>query len=130
MAGGGSPGSGSSPQSGGIVGEEAYRILCPSSRAGVVIGKGGEGISRLRHETGASIAMENEFPGCDERVIHISSPPPEPGCASAAQEALERLLPQVQESEEEAVVRFLIPGSSSPLLSCLKLARGMVKRRS
>ncbi len=41
--------------------------LCPSQQ-------GGEVIAKLRSETDARIKMEDRVPGCDERVISISSP--------------------------------------------------------
>ncbi|XWS21343.1 hypothetical protein CRYUN_Cryun30bG0047400 [Craigia yunnanensis] len=52
---------------GGIV----FRVLCPASKTGSVIGKGGTVISQIRQETGAKVKVEEAVPGCDERVIVI-----------------------------------------------------------
>ncbi|KDP41552.1 hypothetical protein JCGZ_15959 [Jatropha curcas] len=53
--------------SGGVV----FRILCPASKTGSVIGKGGSIISQIRQETGAKVRVEETVPGCDERVVVI-----------------------------------------------------------
>lgn len=42
-----------------VDGEVVYRLLCPSSRTGSVIGKGGEIIKQLRADTGARIRVED-----------------------------------------------------------------------
>ncbi|EOY15601.1 hypothetical protein QUC31_000619 [Theobroma cacao] len=52
---------------GGIV----FRVLCPASKTGSVIGKGGTIISQIRQETGAKVKVEEVIPGCDERVVVI-----------------------------------------------------------
>ena len=52
---------------GGIV----FRVLCPTSKTGSVIGKGGTIISQIRQETGAKVKVEEAVPGCDERVVVI-----------------------------------------------------------
>ncbi|XP_065881277.1 KH domain-containing protein HEN4-like [Euphorbia lathyris] len=52
---------------GGVV----FRILCPASKTGGIIGKGGAIISQIRQETGAKVRVEESVPGCDERVVII-----------------------------------------------------------
>ena len=52
---------------GGIV----FRVLCPASKIGIVIGKGGTIISQICQETGAKVKVEEAVSGCDERVIVI-----------------------------------------------------------
>ncbi|XVE70271.1 hypothetical protein DITRI_Ditri10aG0059100 [Diplodiscus trichospermus] len=52
---------------GGIV----FRVLCPASRTGSVIGKGGTMISEICQETGVNVKVEEAVPGCDERVVVI-----------------------------------------------------------
>ncbi|KAG8377422.1 hypothetical protein BUALT_Bualt08G0031300 [Buddleja alternifolia] len=47
------------------------RLLCPVSKAGGIIGKGGSNIAQIRQETGARVRVEETVPGCDERVIII-----------------------------------------------------------
>ncbi|KAH9543738.1 hypothetical protein CY35_13G080500 [Sphagnum magellanicum] len=54
--------------------ETIFRILCPGSKTGSVIGKGGNIIKALRQETGARIKIADAVPGVDERVIIISAP--------------------------------------------------------
>ncbi|KAK7351521.1 hypothetical protein VNO77_11048 [Canavalia gladiata] len=49
-----------------------FRLLCPVSRIGSVIGKGGAIVSQIRQESGAKVKIEEAVPGCDERVITIS----------------------------------------------------------
>ncbi|XP_042501523.1 KH domain-containing protein HEN4-like isoform X2 [Macadamia integrifolia] len=53
--------------------DTVYRILCPSSKIGSVIGKGGSIINALRDETRAKIRVSESVPGTDERVIIIFS---------------------------------------------------------
>ncbi|KAH7441141.1 hypothetical protein KP509_03G027000 [Ceratopteris richardii] len=57
----------------GSHGETVFRIVCPESRVGCVIGKGGSIIKSLRAETGAKIMIADAAEGADERVIFISS---------------------------------------------------------
>ncbi|WOL02206.1 KH domain-containing protein HEN4 [Canna indica] len=49
-----------------------FRILCPASKSGSVIGKGGGIVTRIRKNTGAKIRLEETVSGCDERVIFIT----------------------------------------------------------
>lgn len=60
----------SSSSSGGTL----LRVLCPSNKIGSVIGKGGSVISQIRQESGARIRVEDSVPGCEERIIFITSP--------------------------------------------------------
>ena len=53
--------------------DAVFRILCPASKIGSVIGKGGSIIKALRQESGAKIKIADAIPGVDERVIIISS---------------------------------------------------------
>ena len=55
-------------------GAVVFRVLCPVSKSGSVIGKGGGIISRIREETGAKIRLEDIIPGCEERVVVITGP--------------------------------------------------------
>ncbi|KAA8538242.1 hypothetical protein F0562_027935 [Nyssa sinensis] len=52
-------------------GSTLFRVLCPASKIGSVIGKGGSIISQIRQETSAKVRIEETIPGCDERVIVI-----------------------------------------------------------
>lgn len=50
-----------------------YKVLCPLSQSGSVIGKGGNIVSKIRQETGAKIKLEDAVPGCNERIVIITS---------------------------------------------------------
>ncbi|KAM0951582.1 putative K domain-containing protein [Dioscorea sansibarensis] len=50
-----------------------FRLLCPISKFGSIIGKGGGIIAKIRQDTGAKIRIEETIPGCDERVVVITS---------------------------------------------------------
>ncbi|KAL5220927.1 hypothetical protein ABZP36_025640 [Zizania latifolia] len=50
-----------------------FRILCPTSKSGNVIGKGGGTIAKIRKDTGVRIRVDEAVPGCDERVIVITA---------------------------------------------------------
>ncbi|KAJ3681374.1 hypothetical protein LUZ60_015863 [Juncus effusus] len=49
-----------------------YRILCPATVIGSVIGKGGKVINSIRQQTRAKIKVLDPFLGSDRRVIAIS----------------------------------------------------------
>lgn len=50
-----------------------FRILCPASKSGNVIGKEGSIIAKIRQETGVRIRVDKAVLDCDERVIFISA---------------------------------------------------------
>lgn len=52
-------------------GSTVFRILCPLSKSGSVIGKGGSIINRIRQETGVKVRVEEAISRDDERVIVI-----------------------------------------------------------
>ncbi|KAK7311741.1 hypothetical protein RJT34_10064 [Clitoria ternatea] len=66
-------------------GSVVFRLLCPVSRIGSVIGKGGAIVSQIRQETGVRVKIEEPVPGCDERVITISGTDKEVGEDAAAE---------------------------------------------
>ncbi|XP_034677188.1 RNA-binding KH domain-containing protein RCF3-like [Vitis riparia] len=53
-------------------GTVVFRVLCPASKTGSVIGKGGTIISQIRQETGVKVRVEETVSGCDERVVLIT----------------------------------------------------------
>ncbi|KAI3940198.1 hypothetical protein MKX01_029721 [Papaver californicum] len=55
-------------------GSIVFRVLCPVSKSGSVIGKGGTIVSQIRQDTGAKVRVEEPVPGDDERVIVIVGP--------------------------------------------------------
>lgn len=55
------------------------------SQVGAIIGKGGTIVKNIRDETGGRIRVVDGVPGCDERVIVISSPSLAGGDWNAAQ---------------------------------------------
>ncbi|PUZ58868.1 hypothetical protein GQ55_5G541800 [Panicum hallii var. hallii] len=50
-----------------------FRILCPASKSGNVIGRKGGIIAKIRQETGVRIRVDQAVLGCDERVVFISA---------------------------------------------------------
>lgn len=50
-----------------------FRVLCPASKIGSVIGKAGSIISEIRQQTGAKVKVEEIVSGCEERVIVVTS---------------------------------------------------------
>ncbi|KAK1269813.1 KH domain-containing protein [Acorus gramineus] len=52
-------------------GAVVFRILCPTSKSGSLIGKGGGVVKKIRKESGAKIKIEDTEPGCDERIVMI-----------------------------------------------------------
>jgi predicted RNA-binding protein YlqC (UPF0109 family) len=84
----GVPSSPGMPPPGSI--ETVFRLLAPSSRAGNIIGRGGDHIKRIRHETGARLKVY----GCDgdgeERLVVIFSSEEAHSQYCAAQDALVR----------------------------------------
>ncbi|CAN0880125.1 KH domain-containing protein HEN4 [Linum grandiflorum] len=67
--------------------EVAFRILCPNDVIGGIIGSGGSIIRSLQDETGASIAIGQSVPDCDERLITIAASENPESRYSAAQKA-------------------------------------------
>ncbi|KAH7446949.1 hypothetical protein KP509_01G083700 [Ceratopteris richardii] len=53
--------------------EIEYRILCPVSRIGGVIGRGGTIIKSLREQSRAKIKVEDAIQGAEERLVYITS---------------------------------------------------------
>jgi len=53
--------------------EISFRLLCPVSKTGSVIGRNGEVIQMLRSETGAKVKVCEQVNGADERIICVSS---------------------------------------------------------
>lgn len=56
-----------------ISSEFSMKILCPSTKIGGVIGKGGSNVRQLQQETGTSIHVDDASIESDERVIRVSS---------------------------------------------------------
>ena len=58
---------------GGEEEELSIRLLCPNSKIGSIIGKGGSVIKKMREESGAKIKIGEQIPEYEECVIQISS---------------------------------------------------------
>ncbi|XP_062399584.1 heterogeneous nuclear ribonucleoprotein K [Sardina pilchardus] len=48
------------------------QVTIPKDLAGSIIGKGGQRIKQIRHESGASIKIDEPLPGSDDRIITIT----------------------------------------------------------
>lgn len=53
--------------------DTVYRYLCPATKIGSIIGRGGEIVKQLRLDTKSKIRIGETVPGCDERVVTIYS---------------------------------------------------------
>ncbi|RWR74130.1 KH domain-containing protein HEN4-like protein isoform X1 [Cinnamomum micranthum f. kanehirae] len=110
--------------------DAAFRLLCPSSKIGGLIGKSGAVVNQLRQETGAKIRVEDAVPDCDERAVLIVGPhsstkkialkPGEEREVSPAQEALLRVFDRALEVDAEAEGGAAAPGN----VSCRLLVPG------
>lgn len=53
--------------------DTVYRYLCPATKIGSIIGRGGEIVKQLRVDTKSKIRIGETVPGSDERVVTIYS---------------------------------------------------------
>ena len=79
-------------------GDVVFRLLCPNSRTGSIIGKGGDVIKHLRDDTGARIKVEHAVPGAEERVVLISAPDVAGAEWSPSQQAAFRVYSRMMET--------------------------------
>lgn len=70
MSGGGYGGRGSYSDIGGPV--ITTQVTIPKDLAGSIIGKGGQRIKQIRHESGASIKIDEPLEGSEDRIITIT----------------------------------------------------------
>lgn len=70
MSGGGYGGRGSYSDIGGPV--VSTQVTIPKDLAGSIIGKGGQRIKQIRHESGASIKIDEPLEGSEDRIITIT----------------------------------------------------------
>ncbi|XP_038130856.1 heterogeneous nuclear ribonucleoprotein K, like isoform X2 [Cyprinodon tularosa] len=70
MSGGGYGGRGSYSDIGGPV--ISTQVTIPKDLAGSIIGKGGQRIKQIRHESGASIKIDEPLEGSEDRIITIT----------------------------------------------------------
>ncbi|KAM9393425.1 heterogeneous nuclear ribonucleoprotein K isoform 2-T2 [Pholidichthys leucotaenia] len=70
MSGGGYGGRGSYNDMGGPV--ITTQVTIPKDLAGSIIGKGGQRIKQIRHESGASIKIDEPLEGSEDRIITIT----------------------------------------------------------
>ena len=82
-------------------GEACFRILCPVSRVGVIIGKNGSIVQQMREETGARFKITGQVTGVDERVIVISAPDDADAPFSAVQEGLFRVHARLMQGDDD-----------------------------
>ncbi|KAL4568502.1 hypothetical protein LXL04_024116 [Taraxacum kok-saghyz] len=80
--------------------EFSLRMICPSKNIGGVIGKGGVIINQIRHESGASIKVNNTSPEDEDCIISISSKEMFEDTLSPTIEAAIRLQPRCSERVE------------------------------
>ncbi|XP_021903807.1 KH domain-containing protein HEN4 isoform X1 [Carica papaya] len=81
--------------------EVVFKILCPTDRAGGIIGKGGAIIRALQSETGASVSVGATLAACDERLITVSASENPELRYSPAQKAIVLVFTRSVEAESE-----------------------------
>lgn len=52
--------------------KRVFNSCCDSQLAGSIIGKGGQRIKQIRHESGASIKIDEPLQGSEDRIITIT----------------------------------------------------------
>jgi hypothetical protein len=96
--------------------ELVYRLLVPASKAGLAIGPQGAVAAQIEQDTGSSIKVIEGVPGCDERIVIISSvddsAQPIPGAQRALFDVHRRCL-QSDNPEAAVTTRMLIAVSQA-----------------
>ena len=96
----------------------------------VVLGlQRGDVVSQLRKETGATIKIGEQVPGCNDRIIHVHSSTDPLDEWSAAQRALFRVHECISEKDttdseasDQCTVSYMLLGKPDPLDMCMALA--------
>ncbi|KIY97491.1 hypothetical protein MNEG_10470 [Monoraphidium neglectum] len=77
-----------------------YRLLVPVKKAGAVIGKGGEFITKIKDLSRSKLSVDKPLGDFEERVIHVESPDTPDRPRAPAQEALLMVLDRVVGDEQ------------------------------
>lgn len=100
------------PGSSNLSMDTVFRLLVPADKAGNIIGRGGDHIQRIRHETGSRIKVYGSADDVEERLICVYSSEDANSQYCAAQDALVRCamsLAPDEGSSRSHVVRLLAP---------------------
>lgn len=100
------------PGAPGMSMDTVFRLLVPADRAGNIIGRGGDHIQRIRHETGARIKVYGSADDVEDRLICVYSSEDANSNYCAAQDALVRCAISLNSDEGSSrnhVVRLLAP---------------------
>lgn len=90
--------------------ELTLRVLCPSSKIGRVIGKGGSIINSVRQASGARIKVDDFKADGDQRVITVTSAESPDDLKSKSMEAVLLLQEKINDEGDETVtIRLLVP---------------------
>jgi hypothetical protein len=92
-----------------------YRLLCPASRTGSVIGQGGEILKQLRADTGARIRVEDTV----RHHPQLTPPAPNPDCMLATALLTER---QHERQTRAVTVSALHCGIAAGVHAALRVA--------
>lgn len=84
---GGPPGAGGPPGVGGV--QTTELMMVPDKMVGLIIGRGGEQITRLQAESGCKIQMAQDSQGMPERQCTLTGPP---SAIAQARAAIERII--------------------------------------
>jgi len=102
-------------------GELEFRVLCPSGKIGLVIGRGGATIKNIRQESGARIDVDDAKNDREESIITITSTEAIDDVKSAAVEAVLLLQAKINDYEDDRMnLRLLVPNK---VIGCL-IGRG------
>ncbi|KAK9811171.1 hypothetical protein WJX73_008015 [Symbiochloris irregularis] len=80
-----------------------YRLLCPTTQSGKVIGKGGAVVQQIREQTGATIKIGEHIQGCPDRIVTIQSTETADDDLSAAETALFEVHKRMIEGHDDAM---------------------------
>ncbi|KAL6843135.1 hypothetical protein ACP4OV_026848 [Aristida adscensionis] len=98
-------------------GELEFRVLCPSDRIGLVIGRGGGTIRSIRQESGARIDVDDAKDDREESIITIASTEATDDVKSAGVEAVLLLQAKINDCDDDRMnFRLLVP---SKVIGCL-----------
>ncbi|CDP18708.1 unnamed protein product [Coffea canephora] len=104
--------------------ELTTRVLCPSSKIGRVIGKGGSSIKSVRQASGARIEVEDAKANRDDCLITVISTESSDDQKSIAVEAVLLLQAKINDEEDDTVtMRLLVP---SKVIGCIIGKGGLI----
>ncbi|KAK4488161.1 hypothetical protein RD792_003903 [Penstemon davidsonii] len=97
--------------------ELIIKVLCPSDKIGLVIGRGGSSIKGIRRDSGARVDVQDPKSSTNECIITVISTESPDDLKSMAVEALLLLQEKINDEDAEPVImRLLVP---SRVIGCI-----------